>query len=72
MVFEPIRKARIEAGYPTALLAQAVRRSLAYVYQVERGILVPSREDAEALAALFDATPEELFTRIRSDEKRAA
>ena len=65
MRFAPLRTARVKAGFRVAEIAQAAGRSLGWVYALERGLVTPSRMDAEAIAKLLRVKPEDLFSSIR-------
>lgn len=68
---EPIRERRLEAGVSQAGIARAAGRSLNWAFRVEHGVLRPSREDAEKVGRFLGVPAEELFTRIRDDNKAA-
>lgn len=59
--FDPIRQARLSAGFSMAEVAQAADRSLGWIYALERGLVKPGRPQAEAVARLLDKSVEELF-----------
>ena len=65
--FEPVRKARIDAGITVAVVAQAADKTGGWVGALERGLVTPSRADAERIAALFGVDVETLFSRIREE-----
>lgn len=65
MHFEAVREARIQAGLTQAAVAQAVGHGLAWLYQIERGLTIPSRKDAERIGELLQSEPEALFSKIR-------
>lgn len=67
MRFEPVRGARIDAGLPQAALAQAIGRSLGWVYAVERGLTRPNQADAATIARMLGRPVEDLFTRVRPE-----
>lgn len=69
MRFEEVRRQRIRQGLSSAVVAQAVDRSLGWLYSIERGLTRPSRSDAEAIGALLRVPPDDLFTRIRDEEE---
>ena len=66
-MFEPVRARRQALNVSQTRVAQAARKSLGWAQQIEAGVLVPSRADAEKVATLLGARPEELFSRIRED-----
>ena len=71
MRFESVRKRRLDAGLPVAALAQAAGRTIGWVYSLERGLVAPSRADAEKIADLLSADVDQLFSRIREEQNAA-
>ena len=65
--FEPVRERRLQVGKSVVTVAQAAGKSLSWAQQVERGLIIPSRKDAESIAAFLDSSPEALFSRVRDE-----
>ena len=68
MKFARVRGARLDAKMAMADIAQVTDKSMTWVYNLERGIVTPTREDAEAMAALLGVGADDLFEKIREDE----
>ncbi len=51
-------------------IAQVADKSMTWVYNMERGVVTPTRKDADAIAALLGVTTKELFEfeKVREDE----
>ncbi len=67
MNFMPVRHKRLEEGLSVAAVAQTARRSMGWVYALERGVLTPGRTEAEAIARLLDTEIDALFPRVRDE-----
>lgn len=67
VAFTKVREARLASKEPMVAVAQAAGHSIGWVYALERGTVVPSRSDAEAIAELLEVPVAELFERVRDD-----